>query len=305
MEPQPQKSNRIRILALVILGLTIIGGSIFYSAWRSNQIIFIGVEKGSNSGLYRLDLFSGSLTLLASGHFSNPAWSPDGKRIAYVSSDGEHGSPPYHISVMDSDGGNIQQLTWGQTRHYSPTWSPNGEQIAFIGSRDYEGGSPLAIFLINIDSSGIKQLTPYAYYNYPSWSPDGSKIAFYTFAPDGIYTVDVETAEIHRLTDQWNDMFPVWSPDGEYIAFASTRDDPNDHFDIYIMRNDGTGIRRLTSDPAHDRQPSWSADGKRIVFESNRGPEDWIYHIYIMNADGSDQKRVTEKNGTSPAWRPR
>ena len=299
------KNNRLFfIFTMVIMVLTIIGSSILYRKWRSNQIAFVGIEHGSSSGIYRLNLLTGTPVLIAPGHINSPVWSPDGKRIAYISSSGEHGSPPYHISVMDSDGTNIQQLTRGRTRHYSPTWSPNGKQIAYISARDYEGGGPLAIYIVDSDGSNMKQLTPYAYYNYPSWSPDGSKIAYYTFVPDGIFTVDIDGLEYHRLTDQWTDSFPVWSPSGDYIAFQSSRDDPDSHSDIYVMRCDGSDILRLTNNPAKDRYPSWSPDGKKIIFTSNRDSDDWIYHIYIMNADGSDQKRLTEINSNLPIWRP-
>jgi Tol biopolymer transport system component len=299
------KNRLLLSTAFVILaGITIVS-LLYYQRWRSNQIAFVGEYEGGISGLYRMNLLDGTPILIAQDYVGSPEWSPDGKRIVYVSSTGEHGSPPYHISVMNSNGTNSQDLTDGQTRHYSPTWSPDGKHIAFIGARDFEGGGALAIFIIDSDGSNLTQLTPYAYYNYLSWSPDGSKIAYYTFAPDGIYTIDVDSLESKQLTDQWNDMVPVWSPDGKYIAFQSTRDDPDDRFDIYIMHRDGSDVQRLTTNPAHDRFPSWSPDGNKIIFESNRDSDSSsTYHIYIMNVDGTEQKRITEINSNRPVWRP-
>jgi Tol biopolymer transport system component len=298
-----RKSHLLLITILVILTMiVIVTGSLWlYGEWRGQQIAFIGDSHGEMPGLYRLNLLYGEPILIAPGPIADPRWSPDGSQIAFVSSADEHGRPPYQIAVMDADGRNIQSLTTGEGRRYSPTWSPDGEQIAFIQARDYKGGGPLAIFVMDRDGSQPRQIAPYAFYNDLSWSPDSKWIAFSTF--NAIYLVSSDGADLRQLTDQFSDSFPVWSPDGAYIAFQSTRDDPNDHFDIYVMRADGTEIRRLTDNPAHDRQPSWSPDGEHIIFESNRD-SDFYYHVYIMNADGSEQKRLVEIESNSPVWRP-
>jgi TolB protein len=297
-----QKQHRLFISIMVIL--IVIGTILFYREWRSSQILFLGDYHGENPGLYRLNLLYGEPILIAPGLIADTSWSPDGNSIAFVSSADEIGRPPYHIAVMNENGENIQDLTEGKVRHYSPTWSPDGKQIAFIAARDYEGGGNLAIFVTNSDGSEQRQITPYAYYSDLSWSPDGNRIAYSVF--NAIYVVNLDGSQVQQLTDQYTDHFPVWSPDGEYIAFASTRDDPNQsNIDIYVMRSDGTDVRRLTSHPAHDRQPSWSPDGKKIIFESNRDSSDVaIYHIYIMNADGTRQERLIEMESNSPVWRP-
>ncbi len=286
---------------LVILAAVATASLWRYREWRSQQIAFIGDSHGEGNGLYRLNLLYGEPVLIAPGRIADPRWSPDGSRIAFVSSADEHGRPPYQIAVMDADGKNLRQLTTGEGRRSFPAWSPDGKQIAFVQARDYKGGGPLAIFIINRDGSQSRQITPYAYYLELSWSPDGKWIAFSTF--NAIYVVSSDGANFQQLTDQWTDSFPVWSPDGAYIAFQSVRDDPEQHIDIYLMRADGTQIRRLTDDPAHDRQPSWSPDGRHIIFELNRD-SDFFYHVYIMNADGTEQKRLVEIESNSPVWRP-
>ena len=90
---------------------------------------------------------------------------------------------------------------------------------------------------------------------------------------------------------------PAWSPNGRLIAFSSKRSGTSE---IYTVREDGTGTRRLTSGPGEQTEPSWSPDGRRIVFAA--GP---LERIEVMRADGSGAHRVTGDNGEiEPAWSP-
>ncbi len=94
---------------------------------------------------------------------------------------------------------------------------------------------------------------------------------------------------------------PDWSPDGKEIAFESTRDGKHA---IYVVRADGSGLRKLTSAEVSDEQPRWSPDGKRIVFISQR---DKHLQLYVMDADGSRQRRLTsvEDIDYQPMFSPR
>jgi Tol biopolymer transport system component len=91
---------------------------------------------------------------------------------------------------------------------------------------------------------------------------------------------------------------PAWSPDGSTIAFASKR---SGSFDLYAMRSDGSGTRRLTSTSDEDSQPTWSPDGTRIAF--SRGASS---RLFVMAADGSGARRVTDglNEEGEPAWSP-
>src|SRR5438552_15997250 len=104
---------------------------------------------------------------------------------------------------------------------------------------------------------------------------------------------DRQPIELGRVLP-W-DSQPVWSPDGSRIAFYSDRNfnlpDRDDNVDIYVMAPDGSGLTRLTNDPASDAFPYWSPDGQRLAFYSER---DGQGDVYIMNADGSGVKRVTD-----------
>ncbi len=91
---------------------------------------------------------------------------------------------------------------------------------------------------------------------------------------------------------------PAWSPDGRLIAFASMR---FGSFDIFVMRADGSGTRRLTRAREHDSRPSWSPDGAWIVFDRGAWGD-----LYVIGKDGQGERRLTRDRAqeTDPAWSP-
>jgi Tol biopolymer transport system component len=101
------------------------------------------------------------------------------------------------------------------------------------------------------------------------------------------------------------DNFPSWSPNGDLIAFTRRVPTTEEYdYDIFTMRPDGTGIKRLTTAPGNDSHSSWSPDGKHILWSSARygfKDEAALYdnafqpfaQIFMMNADGSDQHALT------------
>lgn len=119
-----------------------------------------------------------------------------------------------------------------------------------------------------------------------------------------IQPMDVDAPPRLLLADGRVAEQPAVSPDGQWVAFHSPSGGTNT--DIYVVRRDGSGLRRLTDDAAVDEQPAWSPDGTRIAFRSTRtGAGD----IYVMNADGSDQRRLTgldyqfgDPSSFEPAW---
>ena len=165
-----------------------------------------------------------------------------------------------------------------------------------------------------IDGTGVTRLTNDAAEDArPAWSPDGARIAFESDR-DGqydIYVMNADGSGLTRLTDDpANDVYPAWSPDGMRIAFASGRDEPDPYncqpacnFEIYVMNADGSGVKRLTVNPAEDFSPAWSPDGARLAFDSNR---DGNYEIYVMNANGSGVTNLSSHGewDVAPAWSP-
>ena len=248
----------------------------------------------------------------------NPSWSPDGKRIAFVSNRDGHvidGRPTYEIYVMDADGENQQNLTNNPGNDWSPSWSPDGKHIAFMSvRRDREGNLPhFDIYVMDVDGGNQQRLTENPHGDRdPSWSPDGERIAFSArreghFRNDfgityEIYVMDADGRNQQRLTNNRNnDWSPSWSPDGERIAFTSDRKGDLQNFEIYVMDVDGGNQQKLTNNRVDDGSPSWSPDGKQIAFASMR---DGNYDIYVMDADGGNQQRLTNNPhfDVNPAW---
>lgn len=158
-----------------------------------------------------------------------PAWSPDGKRIAFQSNRHNTLTLRTSIYVMDVDGSNVVRLTTSNASNdRSPHWSPDGSKIAFMSNRT---GGVMQIFVMNIDGTDQQQLTTEGTNQWPTWSPDGSKIVFSSIrsvngTPDnGLYLMNPDGSAQVNLTHSVNmvDMYSTWSPDGREIYFCSTR----------------------------------------------------------------------------------
>jgi Tol biopolymer transport system component len=228
---------------------------------------------------------------------TQPAWSPNGRKIAWLAYRGGYG-----LFTMNANGDNPTRLTNAKDSY--PTWSPDGKKIAFARNDD--------LYIVNADGSGqaTQLTTDPAEDTFPDWSPNGVKIAF--MRGDGstgeIYTINAASPESAtnqpiQLTDKAGkaNTAPSWSPNGAKIAFDSNRDGD---FDVYKMDADGTNAVRLTGSTAMDGNPAYSPSGTKIAFESKRNGRS---EIYKMDANGgTDETRLTQNNlqDVVPDWQP-
>ena len=254
------------------------------------------------AGIYVVNA-DGSFRLRLARNGRTPAWSPDGRTIAFFS-----GSKIY---LMNADGSEHRPLTTLQPgRMPNLAWSPDGRKLAFLYSSC--GQYCFNLYVMNSDGSGLRNLTSKlvagggfgaGLASDPVWSPDGRKIAFVRLSNRlGVYVVNVDGSGMRNLTPKPVGTYasPAWSPDGRKIAFVSLRDDNSE---VYVMNANGSGQRNLTRNPAFDADPAWSPDGRSIAFRSTR---DGNTDIYIMNADGSGQRNLTRSpaNEGRFAWAP-
>jgi Tol biopolymer transport system component len=231
---------------------------------------------------------------------SEPAWSPDGERLAFVIA--PHRRMPERagdgsIYVMDADGSSLRRLT-RHGDHSQPAWSPDGRRIVFL-----RGGRQLVV----IDANGSHQhviARVARYYQSPSWSPNGRWIAYKSNHPAnfdylGVFAMHPDGTGVHEINYGGK---PAGSAHGRLaIAFATGA------AGLWIGRPGGS-LRRVTwchLPCTDDLDPSWAPNGRRIAFNRQYGNR---FHLAVVDlATGKvtePLQRRPKELGDSPAWRP-
>ena len=289
----------MKILLAAVLVATVAGVASVSAATPSPELAFV---RGQT--IYAAGADGTGLHAVTRGFA--PAWSPDGRRLAFVRESGRNAD----VYVADAGGRSLRRLTRAPSAELSPSWFPDGKRIALASNRS----GRFAIYVMRADGTGLRRVAPrrdgQGDAHSPSWSPDGRSIAFSSShaTPENpeIYAVRPDGSGLRRLTRTKGGVevlgdngWPRWSPAGKRIVFSSNR---TGNGEVWIMRADGSGQRRIAGFAGRDDwAPAFSPDGKQIAFHSlGRGGAS---SLYVVRPDGTGLRSLGIA-GTDVSWRP-
>jgi len=223
------------------------GQSVLYAGFREQNVYEIYSINLSNNKIDRLTNRMGVLNA--------PEVSPDGASIVFTKGNPNNGQ--FQVVVMGRNGENASNIP--RVVGWDPTWSPDGKQILYASGPD--GG--VQLFVVNRNGNGLHQVS-----NLPAirgrsdWSPDGQWIVTYSGPAwhREVYMMKADGSNARQLTPSGgNSQGPSFSPDGKWVTFTAYFDKYGDDHgcEIYVIRTDGTDLRRLTNNDYCDYQPRW------------------------------------------------
>ncbi|WP_380878278.1 acyl-peptide hydrolase [Sphingomonas sp. DBB INV C78] len=266
-------------------------GAVIAYVRRSNDVM---TDK-ARATIWLVDTRTGVQTPLIAGpgSHSQPRWSPDGKRLAYVST-ADGGAPQLFVRWMDS--GATARVTGLPDSPSSIAWSPDGARIAYV---------------MTVPDEGMKLGTAPAKPEGAKWAPPLEVISSVVYRADGagylkpgydhLFVVSADGSAPRQLTfGRFNDNGPIsWTPDGRSILFSADRNknwerEPANS-EIYSVDVASGALTALTNRLGPDAAPAVSPDGKRVAYlgfdDKYRGYENAM--LYVMDRNGGNARAIT------------
>ncbi|SDF36897.1 DPP IV N-terminal domain-containing protein [Terriglobus roseus] len=274
--PIPRQGQPLLLHPAVLAGL----------AFAILVIVVLGVWRFLWTGTPRETILKTLPFTSRDGEQLQPAFSPDGKTVAYVAVPENGGAQ--HIYIKSVTAETSAPVTSGPGDDFSPTWSPDGTRIGYLSSST-EG---LGIYVVDIRSRATRKVfVPQSASQWEqgalTWSPDGDSLAFPDHAgsnpSSSIVLLNLKTLQSQVLTtppDGWEgDLTPAFSPDGKRIAFS--RASETAVRDLYWIAATGGQAHQITHESAGIDSLAWFPDGKSIVFSSNRGGKSALWRVFL------------------------
>jgi len=194
---------------------------------------------------------TGARVVAPLGTSGAPAWSPDGRQIAFLQRDA--------LWLMDADGSNPHSLSLGLPVNTRIAWSPDGKKLA-VGT-----GSPSRIAIVDLASLAYSYIGPAsAQQDHPAWSPDGRQLVYAMGGANALFVANADGSEARQITtcihpECSRDLEPAWSPDGAYIAFVRYAPGSKQGAaqQVYVVPAAGGDARQITNGAEGHAFPSW------------------------------------------------
>jgi Tol biopolymer transport system component len=270
---------------LLFLATVLVLGASGAAAWGAGgtgnvRLAYAGVTP-TPPGIYRVDPGKKAVRVSNVRNDSFPAWSADGKAIAFVRQL-KPGSSNTNCRIMIASGGKAKPIAHVTAACRSFSWFRTG-WIAFNDPTN-------AVWIVKPDGSGLRKLMAASDGSTlnPACSPNGKLIAFGNGVSGGIYVAKADGSDLHAITKPalgTGDGYPSWSPNGKQIAF--TRLNTDFTTSVMVASSDGKGAKKVASTmtEAASVRPAWTADGKSIVYGDVTG-------ISIVSASGGKSRTL-------------